>query len=181
MNATLIRINLTRVSILALALAAVAAAADPPVIRAVLQPANERKSAPELALKDSSGRTATLNEYRGKVALVDFWATWCHGCKLEIPWFAEFETKYGGSNFAVVGVSMDEGGWNVVKPFLAGANVPYRMLLGDDPTAQRYRIANLPDTFLIDRDGRIAAAYRGGLVDKDNVEANIKALLAGKH
>jgi hypothetical protein len=71
---------------------------------------------------------------------------------------------------------MDEGGWNVVKPFLAETHVPYRMLLGDDPTAQQYGIQNLPDTFLIDRQESVAAAYMGGLVDKDDVEASIKVL-----
>jgi peroxiredoxin len=85
---------------------------------------------------------------------------------------------YGMRNLAIVGVSMDEGGWNVVKPFLAETHVPYRILLGDDATAQRYGIQNLPDTFLIDRQGRVAAAYTAGLVDKSDVEANIRALLS---
>jgi cytochrome c biogenesis protein CcmG/thiol:disulfide interchange protein DsbE len=180
MNATLIRINLLNASALLLTLAGSATAADQPTVRAVLQPANERKPAPEFALKDSSGKTIRLKNYRGKVVLLDFWTTWCHGCKEEIPWFSEFQRTYGVKGFAVVGVSLDEGGWNVVKPFLADAKVPYRMLLGDDPTAQRYGIKNLPDTFLIDRKGRVAAAYMAGLVDKDDVEANIKAILS-KH
>lgn len=67
---------------------------------------------------------------------------------------------------------MDEGGWNVVKPFLAETYVPYRMLLGDDAIAQRYGIENLPDTFLIDRHGRVAAAYVAGWWNQENVEAN---------
>src|SRR5580698_4104997 len=156
MNATLDRMNLTHASALVLALAVVGAAAEAPRVRAVLQPANGRKSAPQFALQDSSGRTATLKDYRGKVVLLDFWATWCGGCKQEIPWFVEFEKKYGTANFAVVGISMDQGGWNVVKPFLAASKVPYRMLLGDDPTARQFAIANLPDTFLIDAQGRVA-------------------------
>jgi cytochrome c biogenesis protein CcmG/thiol:disulfide interchange protein DsbE len=78
----------------------------------------------------------------------------------------------------VVGVSMDEDGWKVVKPFVAETKVPYRILLGDDPTAQQFGIQNLPDTFLIDRLGRVAAVYRAGLVDKDDVAGNIKALLS---
>ena len=82
------------------------------------------------------------------------------------------------NGLVVAGVSMDEGGWNVVKPFLAETPVPYRMLLGDEATARQYGIQNLPDTFLIDRQGRVAAAYIAGLVDKDDVEANIKALLS---
>jgi len=118
----------------------------------------------------------TPKDYRGK----DFWATWCTGCKKEIPWFSEFQTRYGAKGFAMVGVSLDEGGWSVLKPFLAEHKIPYQMLLGNDPTAERYGIKNMPDTFLIDREGRVAAAYLAGLVDKDDVEANIKAILS-KH
>ena len=178
MNVTAIRVHLLRVSALLLTLAGIATTADQPTVRAILQPATERKAAPQFALKDRSGKIVRLKNYRGKVVILDFWATWCTGCKKEIPWFSEFQRKYGPKGFAVVGVSMDEGGWNVVKPFLAETHVPYRMLLGDDPTARRYGIRNLPDTFLIDRQGRVAAAYMAGLVDKDDVVANITTLLS---
>src|SRR3979411_1046543 len=93
-------------------------------VTAVLQPVKERKPAPDFALKDASGKTVTLKDYRGKVVLLDFWATWCHGCKQEIPWFSEFERTYSAKGFAVVGVSMDEGGWKVLRPFLAETPVP---------------------------------------------------------
>jgi cytochrome c biogenesis protein CcmG/thiol:disulfide interchange protein DsbE len=178
MTVTPIRVHSMRATALLLTLAGIATTADQSTLRAILYPANERKAAPEFALEDSSGNTIGLKNYRGKVVLLDFWATWCTGCKKEIPWFSEFQRTYGAQGVAVVGVSMDEGGWNVVRPFLAETHVPYRMLLGDDPTAQRYGIQNLPDTFLIDRQGRVAAAYVAGLVDKDDVEANIKALLS---
>lgn len=68
-------------------------AAEEPAVRATLQPAGDRKAAPGFELKDSSGRTATLNQYRGKVVLLDFWATWCTGCKKEIPWFSELRRR----------------------------------------------------------------------------------------
>jgi cytochrome c biogenesis protein CcmG/thiol:disulfide interchange protein DsbE len=110
--------------------------------------------------------------------LLDFWATWCTGCKQEIPWFVDFQRRFGIKRFAVVGVSLDEGGWEVLKPFLAKTHVPYRMLLGGDATAQRYGIQSMPDSFLIDRKGRIAASYIGGFVDRANAQANISALLA---
>ena len=165
------------VSALLLAAAAIASAADQSAIRARLQPANERKPAPDFRLKDSSDKTVTLKDFRGKVVLLDFWATWCTGCKKEIPWFSEFQAKYGTKGFAMVGVSLDEGGWSVLKPFLAEHKIPYQMLLGDDATAGRYGIKNMPDTFLIDQDGKIAAAYLAGIVDRDDVEANINAIL----
>ena len=178
MNATPARITRATVSAVLLTFVGFAAAADQPSVRAPLQSIKDRKPAPNFMLKDSSGKTVRLKDYRGKVVLLDFWATWCTGCKKEIPWFSELQRKYGEKGFAMVGVSLDEGGWNVLKPFLAENKVPYRMLLGDDPTAQRYGIQNLPDTFLIDRQGRVAAAYMAGLVDKDDIEANIKALLS---
>jgi peroxiredoxin len=167
-------------TVLFLMVTGIATAADQPTVRAVLQPANERQAAAEFVLKDSSGKTIKLKKYRGKVMLLDFWATWCTGCKKEIPWFSEFQRTYGPKGLAVVGVSMDEGGWKVLKPFLSETHVPYRMLLGDDSTAQRYGIQNLPDTFLIDRQGKVAAAYRAGLVDKADLESNIKAVLSGR-
>lgn len=178
MNIMLIRLHSMRALALLLALVAIATAADQARVRAILQPATERRPAPEFALKDSSGETVKLSDYRGKVVLLDFWATWCEGCKEEIPWFSEFQKTNGTKSLAVMGVSMDEGGWPVVKPFLAETHVPYRILLGDDATAQRYGIQNLPDTFLIDRQGRVAAVYRAGLVDKGDVDANIRALIS---
>ena len=179
MNITLVRINLLlRTSALFLTMTSAAVAADQPGIRAALYPENERKPAPDFALKAATGKTVNIGDYRGKVVLLDFWATWCTGCKKEIPWFSGFQTTYGEKGFAVVGVSLDEGGWKVLKPFLDEHKVPYQMLLGNNTTAQRYGIGNLPDTFLIDRQGRVAAAYKEGLVDRDNIEANIKTLLS---
>ncbi|HLJ15682.1 MAG TPA: TlpA disulfide reductase family protein [Bryobacteraceae bacterium] len=176
MKATLVRTNLAPLSALLLTLAS--AAAGQPVVRAALQPAPARKPASDFALKDASGRTVKLLDYRGQVILLDFWATWCHGCKQEIPWFSEFQRTYGAQGFAVLGVSLDEGGWSVLKPFLAANKVPYRVLLGEDATAQRYGLKSLPGTFLIDRKGRVAAAYTGGLVDKGDIESNIQRLLS---
>jgi peroxiredoxin len=156
-----------------------AGAADAPGVRAAIQPRTERKPAPAFVLGDAAGKQAKLSEYRGKVVLLDFWATWCHGCKEEIPWFSEFQRKYGSQGFAVIGVSLDDGGWAAVKPFIETAKVPYRVLLGDAATAKKYSIDSMPDTFIIDRGGRIAAAYFG-LVDKDDVEENVRAVLEGR-
>jgi peroxiredoxin len=161
-----------------LAVAAATSAAAQSTVRAALQPAMERKPAAELALRDAAGKLAKLKEYKGKVVLLDFWATWCTGCKQEIPWFVAFQRQFGAKRFAVVGVSLDEGGWDVLRPFLAKTPVPYRILLGDDAAARRYGIQNMPDTFLIDRKGRVAAAYIAGLVDRADIESNLKTLLS---
>ena len=164
-----------RTSILFLLALTAATGAD--TIRATIQPTSERKPAPEFALQDARGKTVTLAKLRGKVLLLDFWATWCHGCKEEIPWFAEFQKTYGPKGLSVVGISVDEGGWSVLRPFLAANHVPYRMLLGSEATMQTFGLTGLPDTFLIDKKGRIAAAYRGGIVNREDVEANIRAIL----
>ncbi len=137
----------------------------------------DRKPAPNFALKDADGRTVQLSDYKGKVVLLNFWATWCGPCKLEIPWFMEFERKYKDKGFAVVGVSMDEDGWNAVKPFLSEVGVNYRVLLGDDQVAQRYGgVESLPTSFVIDREGRIAAIHEG-LISKSRYEKDIAELL----
>jgi cytochrome c biogenesis protein CcmG/thiol:disulfide interchange protein DsbE len=146
-------------------------------VRAELQPREHRTVAAEFRLQDSFGKFADLKKYRGKIVLLDFWATWCHGCKEEIPWFAEFESKYREQGLRVIGVSLDDDGWKTVKPFIETSKVPYRIVLGKETTSKAYSIEQMPDTFLIDRDGRIAAKYVG-LVDKDNVETNIRAVLA---
>src|ERR1041384_1032978 len=119
------------------------------------------------------GESGDAQQYRGKILLLDFWATWCTGCKQEIPWFVEFQQKFGAKHFAIVGVSLDEGGWDVLRPFLDKAHIPYRMVLGDDAAAKRYGIESMPDTFLIDAKGRVAAGYLAGLVDRADIENNI--------
>lgn len=145
----------------------------------ILLPADQRKPAPELGLEDTAGKQANLKDYRGRLVLLDFWATWCHGCIQEMPWFGEFQRKYGDQGLNVIGVSLDAEGWKVVKPFIAKAAVPYRIVLGNDSSAQAYGISNMPDTFLIDQQGRIAATYVG-MVYKDGLEKNIQKLLAQK-
>ena len=146
---------------------------------AALVPSAQRKPAPDFALKDSIGKQFTLKDYRGKILLLDFWATWCHGCKQEMPWFADFDRKYRDSGLAVLGISMDDDGWKVVSPFIKSTGVPYQIVLGDEKTAKSYQIENMPDTFLIDREGRVAAVYRG-MVDRENLEANIRLVLNGE-
>jgi peroxiredoxin len=145
----------------------------------ILLPAEQRKQAPELGLEDTAGEQANLKDYRGQVVVVDFWATWCHGCLQEMPWFGEFQRKYRDQGLIVIGVSLDEEGWKVVKPFVTKAAVPYRIVLGNDSSAKAYGIGNMPDTFLIDQEGRIAATYIG-MVDKDGLEKNIQRLLVRK-
>ncbi len=142
-----------------------------------VKPEKDRHVAPAFALKDLDGKTAQLSDYKGKVVLLNFWATWCAPCKLEIPWFEEFQTRYKDKGFEVVGVSLDEEGWKVVKPYLERTKVNYRMVMGDVMIDKAYGpIEALPTSFLIDRDGRVAAVH-SSLVDKDETEGEIRELL----
>ncbi len=144
---------------------------------ASVKPENDRHPAPEFALKDSNGKTVRLEDYRGKVVLLDFFATWCGPCKIEIPWFMEMERKNKDRGFAVLGVSMDDDGWDIVKPFLAELGVNYRVVIGNDSTAQLYGgVDALPTTFLIDRNGKIASVHIG-LASRKEFEDGIEQLL----
>ena len=135
-----------------------------------------RKLAPNFSLKDADGRLVQLSDFRGKVVLLNFWATWCDPCRIEIPWFVEFERQHKGQGFAVLGVSMDEDGWQAIKPFVSEAGINYRILLGDDKVSDLYGgIDSLPTSFVIDREGRIAAVHIG-LVSKSRYENDLQQL-----
>lgn len=155
---------------------------DVPQVAAASEPVQKgRKAAPDFALKDSSGATVHLSDYKGKVVLLDFWATWCEPCQLEIPWFMEFEQQYKNRGFAVLGVSMDDGGWPDVKPFIEKHKINYRILLGNDQVGDQYgSVESLPTTFIIDREGRIAVKHEGIEKGKSGLSDEIEMVLQGK-
>ena len=134
---------------------------------------------------DNNGKAITLSDYKGKVVLLDFWATWCGGCKLEIPWYMEFDRKYRKDGLSVIWVSMDEKGWEVVRPFLAKKQddetggmiaMQYPIVIGNEALGSRFGLTSMPMTLLIDKDGRVAVSHTG-VVDKGNFEDNIRQLL----
>jgi peroxiredoxin len=140
----------------------------------------ERKPAPEFSLTDANGSSVTLSDYRGKVVLLNFWATWCGPCTLEIPWFIDFEQEFKSRGFEVVGISMDDEGWAAIKPYVAEHKMNYRVLLGNDSVSQLYGgVEALPTTFIIDRDGKIASVHIG-LAGKDEYLNEIQKLLGEK-
>jgi len=142
------------------------------------QPLAARKAAPDFVLKDAAGKQVHLSDYRGKVVLLDFWATWCGPCRIEIPWFTQMEQQKKDKGFAVLGVSMDDDGWKAVNPFVAEMKINYRVLLGNDDVAKNYGgLDALPTTFLIDRDGKIAAVHVG-LASRKDFEESVDDLLS---
>lgn len=140
---------------------------------------NARKIAPDFVLKDENDRDVKLSGLRGKVVLVNFWATWCHGCQLEIPWYVEFQKKYGKQGLVVVGISMDEDGWKSVRPWMSERRINYPIVIGNQSVADRFGLSGMPLSALVDRDGNIADAHVG-VVDKDATEQKIRALLQEK-
>jgi cytochrome c biogenesis protein CcmG/thiol:disulfide interchange protein DsbE len=136
-----------------------------------------RGEVPGFALTDAAGNTVRLEDYRGKVVLLNFWATWCPPCLAEMPWFNEFQATYGSRGFAVIGISMDEDGWASVRPFLERTKIQYPVVIGDDDLAQRFGgVESLPYSLLIDRQGNIVSAHTG-IVSKDIYEQEIVSLL----
>lgn len=143
-----------------------------------LKDESTRNEAADFTLEDANGQQLKLSDLRGKVVLLNFWATWCVPCKIEIPWFVEMEREFKDQGFAVVGVSMDEDGWDAVKPFMADMKVNYRMVLGTEEMAQLYGgVQSLPTTFILDRNGKVASVHMG-IVSRSVFEEEIRALLA---
>jgi len=140
---------------------------------------DERPNAPHFTLPDADGGNAMLADYAGRVLLLNFWATWCGPCKVEMPWFVDFEDRFSDDGFAVVGVSVDQPGWEIVRPFLERQPLNYRIALADTPErlAPFGETYILPKTWLIDREGRLATEHIG-LVDFDSIESQIRELLA---
>jgi peroxiredoxin len=137
---------------------------------------HSRNPAPTFSLKDASGGPVRLSDYKGRVVLLNFWATWCHGCKTEIPWYMDFQTKYGAQRFTVIGASMDDGGWKAVKPFIQSHKLNYPVVIAPANLAKRYGVGEMPLSILIDRDGRIADSH-AGVVDRAAWESEIQRLL----
>lgn len=141
-------------------------------------PANAKRANLNFTLKDINNNNVNLATLKGKVVLLDFWATWCAPCKIEIPWFIEFQDKYGKSGLQVVGVSTDDT-LDKLKPFAAQMKMNYTVLQGldrDDVQEAFGPIFGLPVTFLISRDGKICFKHVG-LGPKPEFEKAIKALL----
>jgi peroxiredoxin len=136
-----------------------------------------RKMAPDFTLKDSDSRRVSLSDYKGKVVLINFWETWCAPCRIEIPWFIEFEQQYKDRGFAILGVALDGDGWKVVRPYMQEKRINYRILLGNSEITQLYGgVDALPTTFVVDREGRIASTHVG-LISKDEYKKEIEQLL----
>jgi thiol-disulfide isomerase/thioredoxin len=90
-----------------------------------LKPESDRKTASDFQLKDADGKDVRLSALKSRVVLLNFWATWCHGCEMEIPSFIEIAKEYANRDLTIVGVSMDDDGWKSVKPWIKEKRINY--------------------------------------------------------
>ena len=152
--------------------AAAAAAEDSPTLHL------EGKPAPSFTLVDLDGKKVSLAQFKGRPVLVNFWATWCAPCKLEMPWFGEFRSQYAAQGFEILGINEDpEVGNAKIAQTAHKLGASYPILIGDDKVAPLYGgIDYLPMSFYVDRSGTVVQET-AGLGSKDEIEANIKKLV----
>jgi cytochrome c biogenesis protein CcmG/thiol:disulfide interchange protein DsbE len=140
--------------------------------------ADAKRANLDFVLKDVDNRNVKLADYRGKVILLNFWATWCVPCRTEIPWFNEFQQTYGPRGFQALGVSADDT-LDKLKPFVSEMKMTYPVLqgLGRNNLLDTYGVVGLPVTVLIAGDGRICARHTG-MVERERVAREVEELLS---
>jgi len=149
---------------------------SPSVVKA--PPNSDSKPAPSFTLQDLNGKTVSLSDFKSKVIILDFWATWCPPCVKEIPHFVELYKQYNDRQFVIVGISVDREGVGVVKSFVQKYGVSYPVLMTDGQVEKAYGdIVNIPTTFVIDSEGKIQRKYIG-YQDKAVFEKDINSLLS---
>jgi cytochrome c biogenesis protein CcmG, thiol:disulfide interchange protein DsbE len=135
-----------------------------------------RVLAPDFSVTDLSGQTLQLSHYRGKLVLLNFWATWCAPCRSEIPRFVDLQNKYGKEGLQIIGISLDDDP-KPVRAFYQQLRMNYPVAIGDAKLAEQYGgVLGLPVSFLIGRDGRMYAKHVGES-DTSQIEREIKSLL----
>jgi peroxiredoxin len=138
------------------------------------------KRAPDFTLRTLEGKKLSLSDYKGKAVLINFWATWCAPCKIEMPWLIALRSQYAPQGFEILGVSEDDADTPRAKlaKFGQEEGLNYPLLMGDDAISRKYGgVEFLPTSYFVGRDGKIVAET-AGLVSKDEVEASIKKALA---
>jgi len=137
------------------------------------------KAAPGFTLKDLDGKKVSLADYKGRPVLVNFWATWCAPCKVEMPWFEELRKQYAAQGFEILGLTDDaDAGKDVIAKVAKKIGVTYPILLTDGKVQTAYGgLDYLPMSFYVDRNGTIVEVT-AGLGSKDDIEANIKKTIA---
>jgi len=137
----------------------------------------DRKAAPDFLLSDSSGTPVRLSEFRGKVVLLHFWTTDCAPCRVDFPWFTEFQQTYRAQDFMVLSVALDDSGWKTVKPYIDAHKIQHRVVVGNQDVARLFGDGvSVPTAFVIDKLGRIGVTHVG-LCTKKEYEAAIESMI----
>ncbi len=133
--------------------------------------------APDFTLQSLDGKTVRLSDFRGKPVVLNFWATWCGPCKIEMPWFVDLQKEYGPAGLQFLGVAMDEASPKDIAEFAESMKVNYPILIGKESVGDAYGgVQFLPETFFIDRDGKVVdKAF--GLKGRGEIEDAIKKIL----
>lgn len=139
-------------------------------------PGGASNSAPDFSLAARDGRTVRLSGQKGRVVLINFWATWCDSCKEELPLLQQLQRAQGGDRFELLAVSVDDDPAKAVPPFAAKRGLDFPILYGDRKTMEEYAVRELPTSYLIAPDGSIVRRYVGPL-DARLVENDILSLL----
>src|SRR5579862_2482526 len=138
------------------------------------------KPAPDFSLESLDGKTMRLSDLRGKAVLLNFWATWCGPCKIEMPWFVDLQKQYGDQGLQIVGVAMDDASKEDIAKFAKDMGVNYPILIGKESVGDEYGgVPALPESFLIARDGKIVDKIIG-LRGKAEIEDAVKKALETK-
>ena len=111
--------------------------------------------APDFTLKTLDGQEITLSQLKGKVVLLDFWATWCGPCRESIPHLIHLYNRYRGNGFELIGMDVDKGDVDTVRRFVKSMDIPYPVVVAPDDVARSYRVSGIPETVLIDKEGTI--------------------------
>lgn len=134
-------------------------------------------AAPAWAMRDLSGKFVKSEEFKGKVVILDFWATWCPPCRAEIPGFVDLYKRYAEKGLVIVGVSLDQKGPAAVKPFVQKFAMNYPVVMGNGEIVKAFGgIEALPTTFVIDRAGKVVRVHVG-FADAETFEKDIMPLL----
>jgi len=157
-----------------------------PSTRAAKTTQDNPTASADFTLKDLEDHNVSLRQFKGKVVLLNFWATWCGPCKIEIPWLVELQDKYAARGFTVLGVAMDEEGKSAVAPFVrkerfkvdgTAQSMNYPIVLGNDATADKFGgLIGFPTSVLISKDGRVVKRV-DGLVSYDEIDKAIQSQL----
>ncbi|MGO8793718.1 MAG: TlpA disulfide reductase family protein [Candidatus Sulfotelmatobacter sp.] len=133
--------------------------------------------APDFSLASLDGKSMRLSDLRGKAVLLNFWATWCGPCKIEMPWFVDLQNQYGGQGLQIVGVAMDDASKEDIGKFAKSMGVNYPILIGTEAVGDQYGgVPALPETFVIGRDGKLVDKIIG-LKGKAEIEEDVKKAL----